>query len=95
MTSNWPIMSWSSWIRLWQWIMYLPRPSNLVMTRTFSFSPTIDHVLRPELVRQRWLAVAVEDLEVDEVDVHRVEPATRRVLQLPDLDVTAMRAWPA
>ena len=55
----------------------------------------VDHVLRAELVRKWRLAVAVEDLEIDEVDVDRMEPATRLVLQFPDLDVAALSDWPA
>ena len=90
MTSNWPIMSWSSWTRLWQCIMYLPRPSNLVMHADRLVLAEVDDVLRAPLVRQRRLAVAVEDLEVDEVDVERVEPAARGVLELPDLDVATL-----
>ena len=88
---NWVIMSWSSWTRLWQCIMYLPRwfskrdhADRLVLT-------AVDDVLGPELVRHRGRdgrrRAAIEDLEVHEVDMDRVEPAAVRVLQLPDLDV--------
>ena len=51
----------------------------------------VDDVLRALLVGSRRPAVAVEDLEVDEVDVDRVEPAAARVLELPDLDVARAR----
>src|SRR3954453_17217217 len=51
----------------------------------------VDDVLRAELVGLRGLAVAVEDLEVDQVDVDRVEPAAARVLELPDLDLVLLR----
>jgi hypothetical protein len=47
----------------------------------------VDGVLGCLLVVERRAAVAVEDLEVDEVDVHWVEPAAAVVLELPDLDV--------
>ncbi len=40
-TSNWTIMSWSSWTRLWQCIMYRPTCGPKRMsTRTVSPSPT-------------------------------------------------------
>src|SRR3954449_5882725 len=40
-TSNWAIMSWSSWTRLWQCIMYLPTwLAKRMTTRTLSDSPT-------------------------------------------------------
>src|SRR3954452_13458185 len=48
-------------------------------------------VLRTELPRVRRLAVAIEDLEVDEVDVDGMEPAARVVAQLPDLDIAGAR----
>src|SRR4029077_5790807 len=51
----------------------------------------VDDVLRTALVWGGRPTVAIEDLEVGEVNVHRMEPATRRVLELPDLDVVALR----
>src|SRR3954469_12020695 len=51
----------------------------------------VDDVLRALLVVLRRLAVAVEDLEVHEVDVDRVEPSAARVLELPDLDGVLLR----
>ena len=71
--------------------MYLPAALPLHDHAHLLALADVDHVLGTELVRERWLAVAVEDLEVGEVDVHRVEPSTRRVLELPDLDVAAIR----
>jgi hypothetical protein len=38
----------------------------------------VDDVLRPELVRERRLAVAIEDLEVDRASTSRLLPAGAR-----------------
>lgn len=48
----------------------------------------VDRVLGALLVRQGRTTVAVQDLEVDQMDVGGVKPPAGLVLNLPDLDVT-------
>ena len=68
--------------------MYRPRCGpNRIISRTALVLADIGDVLGAALEVKRWLAVAREDLEVDQVDVNRMEPAAGLVLQLPDLDV--------
>ena len=45
----------------------------------------VGDVLGAELLVERRSAVAVQDLEVDQVDVERVEPTSTGIGQLPDL----------
>src|ERR1700712_1917808 len=47
----------------------------------------VDVVLRAQLPGERRFTVAAQHLEVDQVDVHRMEPAVRVVLDLPDLGI--------
>jgi len=51
----------------------------------------VHDVLRPALVRRGRTPVAVEDLEVDEMDVHRMEPPVGVVPDRPDLDIVQPR----
>ena len=95
-TLNWCIMSWSSCGRLWQCTMYLPAVRTELHQQPHLLALTdVHHVLGAQLPGERRLAVPAEDLEVDQVDVHRVEPATGLVLDLPDLGVARGSGWPA
>src|SRR3954452_16480700 len=70
-TLNCIIMSWSSWTRLWQCIMYRPRgcgqpspaggPENRMATRTVSFSPTYTTSLGPFSYGMTLLATPLRD----------------------------------
>jgi hypothetical protein len=78
-TWNWAILSWSC-TRLGQCIMYLPCCGpNLAKIRTVSFLGHVDDILGADPVRERGLAVAVQDLQVDEVYMHRMEPVAGRI----------------
>ena len=93
-TSYWLIMSWSSCTRLWQCIMYLPQPVEAHDHAHRLVLAEVGDVLRALLVGEWRLAVAVEDLEVDQVDVQRVLPAARPVDELPDLDAVPCTGAP-
>jgi hypothetical protein len=49
-----------------------------MITRDLLALADVDDVLRPELVRERRLAVAIEDLEVDRASTSRLLPAGAR-----------------
>ncbi len=49
--------------------------------------PDVGDILGAEFLGERCSTVAAEDPEIDQVDVQRMEPAVRGVLELPDLGV--------
>ena len=96
-SSNSVIMSWSSWIRLWQCTTYLPSTGawsgpgrragrdEAHEQLDALVRSHVDDVLQAGLVGERRPAVAADDQEVHDVDVDRMETPTGRVVEDPPL----------